>query len=80
MEANKMFEELGFIREEEEKTCMLYKNTWQPETLVSFYLENKRYSVSEYEYMSGEYTWKSITIALHKAITQQLKELGWLND
>ena len=43
---------------------------------IAFDLEERTYSVSEYTYKENE--GYSIASELHQAITQQMKELGWL--
>lgn len=80
MKAKQMFEALGFIEWQNDKTFIVYKNTSEPESIVSFRIPRRTYNVSQFYKEEEMYVWKSVGMALHKAITQQLKELGWLND
>jgi len=71
--AKEMFEELGFKRIRNTKTYIAYKydnlgiTTW-----LTFDLKAKTYQgqVNNYHY--------PFSILQHQAITQQMKELGWI--
>lgn len=64
--AQEMFEELGYHKEK--KIVGGYISYFCCDYEIMFDLNEKEYSASE------------ITIELHKAITQQMKELGWLDE
>lgn len=67
MRAKEMFELLGYtyIKNESSIYCDDFNNE---EKFFSFYLQEKRVFVGYYSYSIEE----------HKAIHQQMKELGWL--
>ena len=79
MNAKEMLEKLGYN---------LFENIWHKnlityiktpiEVEVEFDLIDKTYSVgkNEYDYFANY----NIDIEMHIAITQQMKELGWLDD
>lgn len=80
MEAKQMFEELGYIEKQNDETFINYENTIGVMSTVSFNTKHKGYLVAEYNKTKELFETKAVTTALHKAITKQLKELGWLND
>lgn len=67
MTAKEMFKELGYEVNKNKFYLEYRKKGWEEE-YINFYFEKR-------EYVCGQYT---IGIELHKAITQQMKELGWL--
>ena len=77
MNAKEMFEKLGYN---------LFEDIWHKNLIthikdpieVEFDLIDKSYSVvkNEYDY----FAYYNIDVEIHKAITQQMKELGWLDD
>lgn len=78
MKANEMFEQLGY-----KKTNFGYdpldiieyvKETTISRQIVAFYLDWEVYDTS----LNG-YDPLDITLELHLAITQQMKELGWFS-
>ena len=64
-----MFKELGYEVEKNKYYLEYRKKRWEEE-YVYFYLEEKKYNCGLYQ----------INAELHKAITQQMVELGWLDD
>ena len=81
MTAKEMFEELGFELNTDNEFVRSYRIkhdenfsgedpfNWD---YINFYIKDKTYNV---DIMIGD-----VDIKLHKAIHQQLKELGWLDD
>lgn len=61
-----MFEELGYERDENDESIE-YNVGWD---CVQFFKKLKTYSTLSLSYQTN--------IETHKAITQQMKELGWL--
>ncbi len=75
MTAKEMFEELGF---KEYKTHTGYK-AYKNKTIYLIFRYNKNYHY--YEKNGGiRHTLSIIPDDLKKAITQQMKELGWLDE
>lgn len=60
--AQEIFEKEGYFKEEYDCFIIYRKCDWE----IVFDLQNKEYDASE------------VTINLHKAITEQMKELGWI--
>lgn len=84
MTAKEMFEELGFIFIAESKRgvsylqsekCEIYPYDKNDEIQVTFYKEVECYVCRSMDYEKGDLLIKA---ELHKAIHQQMKELGWL--
>ena len=69
--AQEMFEKLGY-RFEKEEYYIRYRKGGDLDKEVYFDLEYKTYNTSDF------ITFMEIDIDLHKAITKQLKELGWI--
>lgn len=79
MKAKEMFEKLGYhLRLSDSSTLMYSDNCDSCYEEIIFYLNNKTYSSIFFD--EEEIDNRYITIEEHKAITQQLKELGWLDD
>lgn len=75
--AQEMFEKLGYSLEIYHYLGKSYLLKYSKGIIsIAFDLEEKEYSVSEYTYKDNE--WYSIASELHQAITQQMKELGWI--
>ena len=71
MTAEQMFKELGY------KKCVSIPGY----TDGSFeYIKENEYYVAFIRYDKSYYSNKFIGVELHKAITQQMKELRWLDD
>lgn len=72
MTAKEMFEEIGYEIIQSDENKINYSNG-------NFYIE---FDLKYREYMSCSYNDDLLPITLeeHKAITQQMKELGWLDD
>lgn len=66
MTAKEMFEELGYEAESDDE-IIHYKNDLDN---VMFYIDHEEYT-NDVFYVDSK---------LHKAITQQMSELGWLDD
>ena len=75
MTAKEMFEELGFHLDSENGDYLIWENRQGTRT-VKFY---KKYKAFEYgKYSLGSFYGFSISTPLFLAITQQMKELGWI--
>ena len=79
MKAEEMFLKLGFKLVKSDDSSLLYeRRTELDNTLISFDIKTKRiYS----ELIDGEYDFPEpivLTFELFSAITQQVKELGWI--
>ena len=74
MTAKEMFEKLSFKQiEEDEYSLKYYSNEIYYDVTVYFNKEKQSYIVTYNIEIP-----RSITLELHKAIHQQMKELGWL--
>ncbi|MDD5293737.1 MAG: hypothetical protein PHW40_05445 [Candidatus Izemoplasmatales bacterium] len=76
MKAKEMFKELGYEFVDEKRHFdwyITYKKPWSG-TSVFFLKTSKTYNVYN---LRGQAV-VDVSIELHKAITQQMKELGWL--
>lgn len=73
MSARELFEELGFKRTESDYSLIYrYMGTdFDRACEIYFYLECKEYEFTEY-------TSDTVNMKLHRAITKQCEELGWL--
>ena len=71
MTAEQMFEALGYVRLVEDKNIMIWMGN-HDDIWIEFDLVESKYFITKYEEAT------SIKVSLHKAITQQMKELGWL--
>lgn len=69
--AKEMFEKLGFSIDEQDEEVIAYSDE---NYRVLFYFINKTYSF--YRREDDVSSW--VHVVVHQAITQQLKELGWL--
>lgn len=67
MNAEKMFENLGWEKVEDETSCMMYKSGYR----TIYFLQNDRWIVTSAGPMSMDDL---------KAINTQCKELGWLDE
>jgi hypothetical protein len=67
MNAQEMFEKLGY---------KLYKQGTILDDYVLQYVNGDW--VVEFSYLDKEYNADDITVQLHKAITKQMEELGWI--
>lgn len=80
--AEKMFNELGYEKTLHTKYEIIYKlerhNLWR--TITFKKIGHWNYSTEEKILIKGDYEYKRLSIyePLHQAITQQMKELGWL--
>lgn len=76
MTAKEMFEALGYelIKYDSIYAWFDYKSET---SVITFFLGSKGYLKSDKE---NEDLVEMITPQEHKAITQQIKEMGWLND
>ncbi len=72
MTAREMFKELDFIIDDETSIRIEYENDYDSNEYIFFDKKDKDYIVSE--------EIRYISVDLHKAITQQMKELGWLDE
>lgn len=69
--AEGMFEKLGYTLDAKAEDCMSYSNK---NNQLFFYEFDKTYSFRRLEDDMSEW----VGVELHQAITQQMKELGWL--
>lgn len=78
MNAKEMFEELGykFLNEGKINRISFMKFEDFSSLSVDFYLDDKDYSV--YKDTINHLYRGYVDIKLHQAITQQMKELGWI--
>lgn len=74
MTAKQMFKEIGYELIEYTPNKIEYVFRGFIETIISFDIEEKIYHVSTLGRASA------ISPNIHKTITQQMKELGWLDD
>ena len=76
--AKEMFESLGFVNYNFEDEI----NYQNEDIFVRFLLSDKEYRCFSDEIINGDWERSdiSVDIDLHKAINQQLKELGWLDE
>ncbi len=80
--AEKMFNELGYEKTLQTQYEIIYKlkrhNLWRTITFKN--IGYWSYSTEEKILIGGEYEYKGLSIyePLHQAITQQMKELGWV--
>lgn len=70
MKAQQIFEKLGYFKIEKQDTILYIDKV--NFSRIRFNKLKKRYTVDEVSCVS------SITIELHQAITEQIKELGWI--
>lgn len=74
--AEKMFNELGFVRQTNSRSEIVYQDTtkgyWD---YVFFYKEVKTYEVYRALFGQNPKTSRIINVELHQAITVQMKEL-----
>ena len=79
MTAKEMFEKLGYIRQYKTDGCICYRKSLINGAVrdVVFYDLKKQYFAIEL-FDKGTAVQIFITIELHLAITQQIKELGWI--
>lgn len=78
MKAKEMFENLDFVEVARTNKGLWYQNS-RNNDFIFFDLEEKEYSswcCNDY----ADYITREISVDLHKAIHQQLKELGWLDE
>lgn len=71
--AQEMFEKLGYTLDAKAEDCMSYSNE---NNQIFFYEFNKTYSFRRLEDDMSEW----VGVKLHQAITQQMCELGWLDN
>ncbi len=75
--AKKMFEELGFEKVGQNIYTIYYqKKRLELKIDIEFWFDIKTYDIRRL--LDGKEMPVNISIKLHKAITQQMKELGWL--
>jgi hypothetical protein len=79
MNAKEMFEELEWLLSYKSNNETLYyiKKVNEAVYELNFYLEDKTYDV--YGFVKGHDITYQLNAQEHLAITQQLKELGWLD-
>lgn len=71
MTAQEMFAELGYGVAKKDVEILAYSDE---NYTVLFYFFNKTYSF----FKSDNYTSHWVHVVVHNAITQQMKELGWI--
>lgn len=80
MTAKEMFEKLGYKLRQNDNFFIQYNNFFDDDATISFCKIDKKYTCFYGEYEEEDVDLREITIEEHKAITQQLKELGWLDE
>ena len=75
--AEKMFNELGYGLTREDGNYLVYVRNDNFNWVISFNLRDKKYNLELTNYF-GDFQKFIISYKLHEAITQQIKELGWL--
>lgn len=87
--AEKMFNELGFVKIRNDRVFLEYeKNEWRrADNFADNFIERVVIDKEEKEYwlsyfINGDSSERSLIvgISLHQAITQQMKELGWIDE
>ena len=73
----KMFNELGYGLTREDGNYLVYVRNDNFNWVISFNLRDKKYNLELTNYF-GDFQKFIISYKLHEAITQQMKELGWL--
>jgi len=76
MNAEQMFKELG-MRKSIKDDKLSYEDYHQTDMCIIFELDIKKYTAFDLMVWGEPYASK-ISMGLHKAITKQLEELGWL--
>lgn len=80
MVAKEMFEELGFKDTNSDESKINYVIDKNIHGYVRFYLMDRLYSVWTSDVCNKYIAYAPVPIEWHKAIHQQMKELGWLDD
>ena len=75
--AERMFEELGYGLTREDGNYLVYVRNDNFNWVISFNLRDKKYNLELTNYF-GDFQKFIISYKLHEAITQQMKELGWI--
>ncbi len=79
--AEDMFRKIGFIREDgDDSGTIEYCSPIMGDIKIEFILIDETYNVSADDPYNDNRTLQAVTITMHEAITQQLKEMGWIND
>lgn len=78
MTAKEMFEALGYYLYSNDSLISYRKCSGELEEIITFWLNTKEYSSVFFN--REEIDIRNITALEHKAIHQQLRELGWLDD
>lgn len=79
MTAKEMFEALGYHLHINDRLEVCYdKFCDSVHEQITFWLKNREYNSCFFD--GEEIDIRDITLEEHKAIHQQLKELGWIND
>ena len=73
MTAEQMFKELGYKKEEDENGIYYERQTELSDRYIGFDKEGKQILINGYR-------WFILGLELQKAIFQQSKDLGWLDD
>lgn len=78
--AEKMFKKLGYKKKTYQDKVIIYTREKQDygQTIINFYLNEKDYS--HFIDIDDSSDLLYIDMELHKAIHEQLKELGWLDE
>lgn len=73
MTSEQMFKELGYKKEEDENGIYYERQTELSDRYIGFDKEGKQILINGYR-------WLILGLELQKAIFQQSKDLGWLDD
>ena len=79
--AEEMFNDLNYEKKEDSDSLLLYqyKNPYDMHFGIFFWKSSKSYQHRLKEQDGRESAWHT-TVDEHKAIYQQLKEMGWLDE
>ena len=72
--ADKMFEELGYHRDDDGRYPTYYKG----DITLMFDIDDKQYSLSEWVDVRNRRLSVHVGVDLNKAIHEKMKELGWI--
>ena len=81
MSAKEMFEQLGFKDTNSDEAILNYViSNGKIQGYVRFYILEREYTVWTSDVCNKYLRYSPVPVEWHKAIHQQLKELGWLDE
>ena len=75
MTAKEMFEKLGYKQEKDTNEFITYSDKG---IIITFCKYTQSYSTKYLDYFTGDTTSYFVDVKDHLAITEQMKELGWI--